>query len=145
MSQKKSMYYIEVLNCILYAGAHTLGVARCSSFKNRLSQVDPALDTEFARTLSRTCTSGDNAEQPFDATRNDFDNVYFNALLRKNGVLFSDQTLYSSPRTRNIVNAYAMNQAMFFLDFQQAMVKMGLLDIKQGSNGEVRSNCRKIN
>jgi len=107
--------------------------------------VDPALDSEFARTLSRTCTSGDNAEQPFDATRNDFDNVYFNGLLRRNGVLFSDQTLYSSFRTRNIVNAYAMNQAMFFLDFQQAMVKMGLLDIKQGANGEVRANCRKIN
>jgi peroxidase len=130
---------------VALSGAHTLGVARCSSFKTRLSQVDPALDSEFAKTLSKTCTSGDNAEQPFDATRNDFDNVYFNALLRKNGVLFSDQTLYTSPRTRNIVNAYAMNQAMFFLDFQQAMVKMGLLDIKQGSNGEVRDNCRKIN
>lgn len=129
----------------MHVGAHTLGVARCSSFKNRLSQVDPALDSEFAKTLSRTCTSGDNAEQPFDATRNDFDNFYFRALLRRNGVLFSDQDLYTSPRTWNFVNAYAMNEALFFLDFQRAMVKMGLLDIKQGSNGEVRDNCRKIN
>jgi peroxidase len=38
-----------------------------------------------------------------------------------------------------------MNQAKFFLDFQQAMVKMSLLDVKEGSQGEVRADCRKIN
>ncbi|KAE9619116.1 hypothetical protein Lal_00047667 [Lupinus albus] len=130
---------------VALSGAHTLGVATCGSFKNRLSQVDPTLDSEFSKTLSKTCSSGDKAEQPFDATRNDFDNVYYNGLLRKNGVLTTDQTLFTSPQTRNIVYAYAMNQAMFFFDFQRAMVKMGLIDVKQGSNGEVRQNCRIIN
>ena len=127
------------------AGAHTLGVARCSSFKSRLSQADPTLDSHFAQTLSETCSAGDNKEQPFDATRNDFDSLYFEALTRQNGVLFSDQTLYNSPKTKNVVNAYALNQAMFFFDFEQAMAKMSLLDVKNGSNGEVRKNCRKIN
>lgn len=136
---------------VALSGAHTLGVARCSSFKFRLSNfdsthdTDPTLDSNFAKTLSKTCSAGDNAEQTFDATRNSFDNDYFNELTRRSGVLFSDQTLYASARTRSIVNAYAMNQARFFLDFQQAMVKMGLLDVKEGSNGEVRKNCRKIN
>ncbi|KAA3464420.1 peroxidase 47 [Gossypium australe] len=130
---------------VALSGAHTLGVARCSSFKNRLSNADATLDSEFAKTLSKTCSAGDNAEQPFDATQNTFDNFYFNALIRKSGVLFSDQVLYTTPRTRNIVNGYAMNQAMFFFDFQQAMVKMGKVDVKEGSNGEVRQNCRKIN
>ncbi|KAK1587147.1 hypothetical protein Q3G72_010109 [Acer saccharum] len=130
---------------VALSGAHTLGVSRCASFKSRLSNVDPTLDSDFAKTLSKTCSAGDNAEQPFDATRNTFDNFYFYALQRKSGVLFSDQTLYTSPRTRNLVNNYAMNQAMFFLDFQQAMVKMSLLDVKEGNKGEVRGNCRKIN
>ncbi|KAL0288934.1 UNVERIFIED_CONTAM: Peroxidase 47 [Sesamum radiatum] len=89
--------------------------------------------------------SGDSAEQPFDTTRNTFDNDYFNALQRKAGVLFSDQTLFESVQTRGIVNAYAMNQAMFFFAFQQAMVKMGVMDVKEGSNGEVRNTCRVIN
>lgn len=135
----------------LRTGAHTLGVARCSSFKNRLSNfdsthdVDPTLDAQFMKTLSKTCQAGDNTEQPFDMSRNDFDNDYYNALQRKTGVLFSDQTLYASAKTRAIVNAYAMNQAMFFFDFQQAMVKMSLLDAKEGSKGEVRANCRRIN
>lgn len=130
---------------VALSGAHTLGVARCSSFKNRLNQVDPTLDSEFTKTLSKTCSAGDNAEQPFDATRNDFDNLYYNALVTNNGLLTSDQTLYTSPKTRNIVNSYALNQALFFLDFQPAMVKMSMLDVKEGSKGQVRKNCRKIN
>lgn len=120
-------------------------MARCSSFKNRLNNADPTLDPEFAKTLSKTCSGGDNAEQPFDATRNTFDNFYFNAIQRKSGVLFSDQTLYTDSRTRGIVNGYAMNQAMFFLNFQRAMLKMSLLDVKEGAKGEIRSNCRKVN
>ncbi|XP_015881868.3 peroxidase 47 [Ziziphus jujuba] len=130
---------------VALSGAHTLGVARCSSFKNRLNNVDPNLDTNFAKTLRKTCSAGDNAEQPLDPTKNNFDNLYYNALQRKSGVLFSDQTLFSTPKTKGMVNGYALNQAMFFLDFQQAMVKMGLLDVKDGNNGEVRGNCRKIN
>ncbi|CAN6691132.1 hypothetical protein ACFX13_007688 [Malus domestica] len=131
---------------VALSGAHTLGVARCSSFKNRLSDtVDPDLDSGFAKQLTKTCSAGDNAEQPFDATRNNFDNVYFNGLQRKAGVLSSDQTLFASAKTRNIVNGYAFNQAMFFLDFQQAMVKMSTLDVKEGSKGEIRTNCRKMN
>ncbi|OIV98958.1 hypothetical protein TanjilG_07393 [Lupinus angustifolius] len=132
---------------VALSGAHTLGVARCSSFKNRLTQVDKSttLDTEFAKTLAITCSFGDNAEHPFDATRNDFDNLYYNTLVTNNGLLTSDQTLYTNPKTRNIVNSYALNQALFFLDFQQAMVKMSMLDVKQGSRGEVRENCHKIN
>ncbi|KMT13927.1 hypothetical protein BVRB_4g077680 [Beta vulgaris subsp. vulgaris] len=136
---------------VALSGGHTLGVARCSSFKSRLSKfnathdVDPSLDADFAKTLSKTCSAGDKAEESFDDTRNDFDNNYFQTLQNKAGLLTSDQTLFDSPRTRGIVNGYAMNQAMFFLDFQRAMVKMGLLDVKEGSKGEVRKSCRKIN
>ncbi|KAI4369303.1 hypothetical protein MLD38_017759 [Melastoma candidum] len=136
---------------VVLSGAHTLGVARCSSFKQRLSNfdsthnVDPSIDSNFVKTLAGTCSKGDNAEQPFDMTRNDFDNAYFNALLNRAGVLTSDQTLLTSTATRGVVNAYAMNQAMFFLDFQRAMVKMGTLDVKEGVQGEIRSDCRRIN
>ncbi|KAJ9171040.1 hypothetical protein P3X46_019091 [Hevea brasiliensis] len=130
---------------VALSGAHTLGVARCASFKNRLNGGDPSVDSEFAKTMSKTCSGGDNAEQPFDPTRNTFDNFYYNALQRKSGLLFSDQTLFTSPRTRAIVNGYAFNQAMFFFDFQQAMLKMSMLDVKEGSKGEVRESCRKIN
>ncbi|XP_073014880.1 peroxidase 47-like [Primulina eburnea] len=136
---------------VALSGSHTLGMAKCSSFKSRLSNFDsthdsdPSLDKKFARALSKTCSAGGNAEQTLDSTRNTFDNDYFKALQRKAGVLFSDQTLFESERTQGIVNGYAMNQAMFFFDFLRAVIKMGLLDVKEGSEGEVRHNCRKIN
>ncbi|KGN54747.1 peroxidase 47 [Cucumis sativus] len=130
---------------VALSGAHTLGVARCISFKGRLDGNDPLLSPNFGRALSRTCSNGDNALQTFDATPDSFDNVYYNAVSRGAGVLFSDQTLFASPRTRGIVTAYAMNQALFFLDFQQAIIKMGLLDVKEGYRGQVRRNCRRVN
>uniref|UniRef100_A0A2P2QME3 Peroxidase n=1 Tax=Rhizophora mucronata TaxID=61149 RepID=A0A2P2QME3_RHIMU len=135
----------SVQEMVVLSGAHTVGVARCSSFKNRLSSPDPTMDSNFAKTLSKTCKAGDKAEQPLDETRNTFDNLYYNALQRRAGVLFSDQTLYTSPRTKDLVNGYAFNQAMFFLDFQQAVVKLGTVDVKEGSKGEVRANCRAVN
>lgn len=130
---------------VALSGAHSLGVARCSSFKARLTTPDSSMDSSFVNTLTKTCSAGDDAEQPFDATRNNFDNAYFNALQRKSGVLFSDQTLFNTPATRNIVNGYAFNQAKFFFDFQMAMQKMSNLDVKLGSQGEVRKNCRILN
>ncbi|XP_010908100.1 peroxidase 47 [Elaeis guineensis] len=136
---------------VVLSGAHTLGAARCSSFKHRLSNfdsthdVDPNLDSNFAKSMSRTCSQGDNTPMPLDPTRNSFDNAYFNALQRRMGLLFSDQSLFADPQTRRFVNAFAMNQAMFFFNFQQAMVKMGLLDVKEGDEGEIRLDCRKVN
>ncbi|KAL9233397.1 hypothetical protein vseg_008407 [Gypsophila vaccaria] len=141
----------SVQDMVALSGAHTLGVARCITFKQRLAKfdsthdIDPSLDPNFARTLIKTCNIGDNAQQPFDDTRYDFDNAYFNDLQNKGGVLTSDQTLFDTPRTRALVDRYAFNEALFFLDFQRAMVKMSLLDVKDGVKGEVRKNCRKIN
>ncbi|WOK94549.1 peroxidase 47-like [Canna indica] len=141
----------SVQDLVALAGAHTLGVARCANFKQRLSNfdanndVDPTLDSNYARRLSRTCSAGDDAQVGFDFTSNRFDLNYFYALQGRMGLLASDQTLYSDPQTQMIVNGYAMNQARFFNDFQQAMVKMGSLDVKEGNEGEIRLNCRRVN
>ncbi|CAA0833975.1 Peroxidase 47 [Striga hermonthica] len=135
-----------VREMVALSGAHTLGVARCSSFKSRLNQnADPTLDPQFAKILGATCSKGDLAEQPLDSTRTVFDGEYYRALQRGAGVLFSDQTLFVGPATRAFVNRYAVNPAIFFLDFQRAVVKMGTLDVKEGPNGEVRDNCRRVN
>lgn len=103
------------------------------------------MESKFAITLSKACSAGDSAEVAFDVSRNSFDNAYFNQLQMGDGLLTSDQTLFVSPQTRNLVNWYAMNQARFFFDFQQAMVKMGLIDVKERNQGEVRLDCRKVN
>lgn len=139
------------MHLVEHAGAHTIGVARCSSFKSRLKNfdsshdVDPTLSSTMATMLSKTCSAGDNEEAALDRTSTSFDNDYFTGLQSGAGVLFSDQTLFNSPRTRGWVNAYAMNTARFFLDFQPAMMRMGQLDVKEGDDGEVRQDCRRVN
>ncbi|CAL9083433.1 unnamed protein product [Musa acuminata var. zebrina] len=140
-----------VQELVVLSGAHTLGAARCSSFKKRLSNfdpnndVDPTLDSNYARMLSRSCSAGDDTQVGFDFTRTRFDVNYYYALQGRMGLLTSDQTLYTNPQTQYIVNGYAMNQASFFSDFQQAMIKMGALNVKEGNQGEIRRNCRQVN
>ncbi|KAG6526356.1 peroxidase 47-like [Zingiber officinale] len=136
---------------VALSGAHTLGAARCVSFNQRLSnfdstnEADPTMDSNYVRMLRRTCNTGNNTQVGFDYTRNRFDVNYFYALQARMGLLMSDQTLYSDPRTQSIVNSYSMDPRSFFSDFQQAMIKMGTLDIKEGNQGEIRLNCRKFN
>ncbi|KAJ0972201.1 hypothetical protein J5N97_020160 [Dioscorea zingiberensis] len=136
-----------VQDLVALSGAHTLGVARCASFKDRLiSNSDPGMNPNFARMVSRRCSDGDDdTTMSFDWTKNYFDNSYFRALQRGFGLLASDQTLFMDAQTRGLVDVYAMNQARFFIDFQQAMLKMGNIDVKDAHQGNVRLNCRKLN
>lgn len=118
---------------VALSGAHTLGTASCAAFQDRLDQL-PRI----------ACPADQPARRhPFDASTNDFDNAYFDALMRGNGLLTSDHALYAWPGTRRTVAAYAQNQAMFFYDFQQAMRKMGLISLKDSSQGNIRSHCRR--
>ncbi|KAH7663828.1 Class I peroxidase protein [Dioscorea alata] len=146
-----SKHGFTVQDLVALSGGHTLGVARCSSFKNRLSNfdathnVDPSMNSRMATILIKQCQNGDDVTVALDQTKNSFDNAYFNAVQSSAGLLTSDQTLYMNPRTRGWIDAYAMNQARFFLDFQSAMVKMGLIDVKEGNDGEIRLDCRVVN
>ncbi|KAJ0972200.1 hypothetical protein J5N97_020159 [Dioscorea zingiberensis] len=135
-----------VQELVVLAGGHTLGVARCASFKDRLKNTDPTMNMYFANMVSRQCNAGDdNTTVGLDMTMNSFDNSYFRALQMGYGLLTADQTLYQDAETKGFVDRYAMNQALFFFDFQRAMLKMGNIDVKEADQGDVRLNCRKLN
>lgn len=129
---------------VALSGGHTLGVAHCASFKSRLSEA--TLDASLASSLSSTCggPGGDSSTAAFDRTSTAFDGVYFRELQQRRGLLSSDQTLFESAETKRLVNLFAMNQAYFF-SFQQGMLKMGQLDVKEAAQGEVRRSCRAVN
>jgi peroxidase len=134
-----------VQDMVALSGGHTLGVAHCANFKGRLAETD-TLDAALGSSLGATCTAnGDAGVATFDRTSTSFDTVYFRELQMRRGLLSSDQTLFESPETRGIVNMFAMNQAYFFYAFQQGMLKMGQLDLKEGDDGEIRHTCRVIN
>ncbi|GJN39856.1 hypothetical protein PR202_gb29004 [Eleusine coracana subsp. coracana] len=134
---------------VALSGGHTLGVAHCASFKNRIQTEAATLDASLAAKLGSTCggaNGGDSsATAPFDRTSTAFDGVYFKELQVRRGLLSSDQTLFESPETKGIVNSFAANPGYFFWAFQQGMLKMGQLDLKEGDKGEVRKKCSVVN
>ena len=134
-----------VQDLVALSGGHTLGIAHCGNFKARLAETD-TLDAALGSSLGATCAAnGDDGAAPFDRTSTRFDTVYYRELQMRRGLLSSDQTLFESPETKGIVNMFAMNQAYFFYAFQQGMLKMGQLDLKEGDEGEIRQTCGVIN
>lgn len=74
-----------------------------------------------------------------------FDNAYFQNLQKGMGLLASDQVLFTDTRSRETVNLFAANRTAFEEAFAAAMIKLGRVDLKTGSRGEVRRDCSSVN
>ncbi|XP_075651690.1 cationic peroxidase 1-like [Castanea sativa] len=131
---------------VTLSGGHTIGQVKCSIIRTRIYN-ETNIDSNFAASLKKNCpsTGGDSNLSPLDQTARVFDNTYFKDLVIKKGVMHSDQQLFNGGSTDSQVNTYSQNSAMFFSDFGSAMIKMGNLSPLTGSNGEIRTNCRKTN
>ncbi|XP_069154255.1 cationic peroxidase 1-like [Solanum lycopersicum] len=132
---------------VVLSGSHTIGQARCTTFRDRLYN-ETDINASFATSVKSNCpqSGSDNDISPLDATSpTTFDNIYYKNLRIQKGLLHSDQQLSSGGSTDSIVNTYSSNSATFFTDFANAMVKMGNLSPLTGTNGQIRKNCRKTN
>ncbi|KAL2892747.1 Peroxidase 9 [Bienertia sinuspersici] len=147
---------LDEVDLVALSGSHTIGVARCTSFKKRLysqngkSQPDVSLEKAYLNELKSVCPSsgGDNSISPLDyATPKSFDNTYYKLILGGRGLLFTDQQLYSGnhPKLSQLVKSFAEDEKLFFDHFAKSMVKMGSISPLLGTNGEVRKNCRRVN
>ncbi|RWW12193.1 hypothetical protein GW17_00024151 [Ensete ventricosum] len=138
------------------SGAHTFGRARCGAFSDRLYNfngtgiVDPTLNTSYLTTLQASCPDGGNGTTLNNldpSTPDAFDNSYYLNLQNNEGLLSSDQQLYSTSNDpiASIVGIYAGNQTAFFESFVLSMINMGNISPLTGSDGEIRNNCRLVN
>ncbi|MFS7993456.1 putative peroxidase [Helianthus anomalus] len=156
----KFMYQsLSVTDMVALSGAHTIGMARCTNYRERIYGDYQTTSTmgdiaeSHLKTLKATCPAaggGDNNEAAMDyASPNLFDNSYYHILLRGEGLLNSDQELYSSilgVQTRKLVRQYAENAIAFFEQFSESMVKLGnITNPETYVDGEVRKNCRFVN
>ncbi|KAI5670019.1 hypothetical protein M9H77_19872 [Catharanthus roseus] len=137
---------------VILSGAHTIGLARCSSFLARITN-DKNINSVLRYMLRRDCPNvaaqSDNIA-PLDQTSTLFDSRYYQELLQFKGLLHSDQELYkgnngSSESTDALVKKYSISPKAFLYDFAVSMVKMGSINPLTGLDGEIRSNCRAIN
>ncbi|KAF2313245.1 hypothetical protein GH714_009966 [Hevea brasiliensis] len=154
LSELTSLFSSKNLNqrdLVALSGSHTIGQARCFSFRARVNSNASDIDPEFARTrrddLPCPADGSGNANlAPLDVTTpNTFDNSYFRNLVNKKGLLQSDQVLFSGGSTDSIVNQYIRDSSIFRSDFAAAMVKMGDLSPLTGSQGEIRRVCNVVN
>ncbi|KAF3789823.1 Peroxidase 4 [Nymphaea thermarum] len=140
---------LSVKDLVALSGGHTIGQARCTSFRSRIYN-ETNIDTHYATTWQANCPrtsgSGDNNLAPLDMKNPaSFDNHYFENLINRRGLLHSDQQLFNGGSTDAQVEAYSQDSSTFKADFVAAMIKMGDIKPLTGSNGEIRKNCRKIN
>ena len=129
------------------SGSHSIGQAQCITFRNRIYN-DANIDATFAATRRANCpTNGGNSNlAPLDIqTVNQFDNNYFQNLIARRGLLHSDQELFNNGSQDALVRSYSQNNGLFVSDFAAAMVRMGNISPLTGSNGEIRTNCRRVN
>ncbi|CAN6483662.1 unnamed protein product [Victoria cruziana] len=134
---------------VALSGAHTVGFARCSVFRERIYN-ETNIDPDFATIRRRICPSTEGEEDnnlaPLDhLSPNRFGSDYFKALLNRKGLLHSDQVLFNGGSADDIVGTYAGDRNAFLVDFANAMVKLGNLSPLTGDQGEVRANCRMVN
>ncbi|XP_074287152.1 peroxidase 4-like [Silene latifolia] len=140
---------LSTTDLVALAGGHTIGQARCVSFRPHIYN-DSNIDASFAKTRRSNCPSttgsGDNNLAPLDLqTPTHFDNKYYNNLVNTKGLLHSDQQLFSGGSTNALVQTYNSNPSQFTKDFVAGMINMGNIQPLTGSNGEIRTNCRKTN
>ncbi|KAK2967541.1 hypothetical protein RJ640_030412 [Escallonia rubra] len=137
---------------VVLSGAHTIGFAQCSTFKQRIfdfdgaGNPDPTLDASLRSNLQTLCPNqavSDTKLAPLDAvTVNKFDNVYFNNLVNNSGLLQSDQALMGDNKTAALVTFYSKYPLQFFKDFGASMVMLSKVGVLTGQDGQIRKNCR---
>uniref|UniRef100_A0A5K1DXE2 peroxidase n=1 Tax=Nymphaea colorata TaxID=210225 RepID=A0A5K1DXE2_9MAGN len=138
---------LDAQDLVALSGAHTIGLAQCRFFRNRIYN-GASMNPLFLSSLQSSCPAagGDDNTAPLDGlTPMSFDTAYYANLLLNRGLLPSDQALPDGDLTSRAVGQYSLVPLLFSLDFTRAMVKLGNISPLTGTEGEIRQNCRKIN
>ncbi|KAG0578681.1 hypothetical protein M758_4G038800 [Ceratodon purpureus] len=132
---------------VALSGAHTIGRVNCTLLlRFALNNVD--INSDFKANIEQACNANITGLQNLDLTTPDnFDNSYYSNLLKSEGILISDQTLFSTAGAASVavVQNFASNQDAFFSQFALSTIKMGNIMPPAGQQGEIRTNCRVVN
>ncbi|KAL2348250.1 hypothetical protein Fmac_002250 [Flemingia macrophylla] len=151
---------LDIEDLVALSGSHTIGRARCLSFRQRIYEAKEEYHygydrykryTNFRRILKSMCPveGRDNKFAPLDfQTPKRFDNHYFINILEGKGLLGSDNVLISQDLYGKITEqvwAYASSEKLFFASFAKSMIKMGNINVLTEIEGEIRRHCRFVN
>ncbi|CAO2816339.1 unnamed protein product [Amaranthus hypochondriacus] len=158
VSDAVSLFASKGLNAtdfvLLLGGGHTVGVIHCNFFLDRLynfqniGKPDPTMNTTTLAFLRSKCPSTGSTNFVFaDQTiGSEFkvDKGFYNAIKLHKGILQIDQRIEQDTLTATTVNRLSLT-GDFAFQFSDAMVKLGRVGVLTGSQGQIRTNCRRIN
>ncbi|KAI3951323.1 hypothetical protein MKW92_031021 [Papaver armeniacum] len=157
ITQLKASFASKGLNAkdlAVLSGGHTIGIANCAGFSQRLynftgkGDTDPTLDSEYVPRLKSKCKPNDfvtTAEMDPGSFKT-FDSSYYKLIAKRRGLLTSDAALLNDPETKAYVKSQASNNGpTFFKDFAVSMEKMNTIEVLTGNAGEIRKHCAFIN
>ncbi|CAK9202064.1 unnamed protein product [Sphagnum troendelagicum] len=144
---------------VTLSGGHTIGFVHCDQFLNRIynfsstSQTDPTMSATFAQQLRLSCSPNVSNSDPNvvvfldQTTSNRFDNAYYMNTVQGEGVLTTDQELFTDLRTRSQVVEYIKSNSLFVSDYVNVIIKLGSLEVLTGTQGEIRRalDCSAVN
>ncbi|KAL6657055.1 hypothetical protein ACP70R_004835 [Stipagrostis hirtigluma subsp. patula] len=143
---------LNVDDLVVLSGAHTVGRSHCSSFVNdsRLNSSTSDMNPALAASLRQQCpanpaSSNDPTVVQDVVTPAALDNQYYNNVLNRSVLFTSDAALLRSSQTAVAVLLNAKVPGLWEDKFAKAMVKMAGIEVKTGTNGEIRRNCRAVN
>ncbi|XP_021887394.1 peroxidase 27-like [Carica papaya] len=145
---------LSVKDLVVLSGGHTIGIAFCPSFSNRLynftgkGDSDPTMDPNYIAKLKDKCKPGDQKTfvEMDPGSFKTFDDHYYSLVIKRRGLLESDAALLNNKETRDYVKLQATSHgSTFFKDFGVSMVKMGRIGVITGKAGEIRKVCSKVN
>ncbi|KAG6605145.1 Peroxidase 10, partial [Cucurbita argyrosperma subsp. argyrosperma] len=147
---------LDLKDLVVLSGAHTIGFARCVTFKVRLfnykgsGQPDPDINAAMLSDLQSMCPNrndGTNANlAPLDVVTVDrFDNEYYTNLISGVGLLESDHSLMADSYAAHMVRQYSYDTNLFYDDFAESMLRMSLVGVLSGRDGQIRKNCHVVN
>ncbi|BFI30929.1 peroxidase [Marchantia polymorpha subsp. ruderalis] len=151
--QNFATFGLDTKDMVVLSGAHTIGRTRCLHVTQRLwnftgvfNTTDPSINATFVDFLKGVCPSNAGTRQfvSLDSTGQTFDSIFYNNILALKGVLGSDSELINNAQGLQIINTMLANIS-FAADFGVSMVKLGNVQVKTGTVGEIRKNCAVIN
>ncbi|KFK29773.1 hypothetical protein AALP_AA7G177300 [Arabis alpina] len=145
---------LSIQDLVVLSGAHTIGDSHCNAFDGRFKRdskgnfelIDASLDNSYAETLMNKCSSSTSLTVSNDPeTSSRFDNQYYKNLEERKGLFQTDSALMEDNRTRKIVEDLASDEESFFERWRESFVKLSMVGVKVGEDGEIRRSCSSVN
>ncbi|KHN33516.1 Cationic peroxidase 2 [Glycine soja] len=153
--QKFAAKGLNTQDLVTLVGGHSIGTTACQFFSNRLYNFtangpDSSINPLFLSQLRALCpqnSGGSNRVALDTGSQTRFDTSYFANLRIGRGILQSDQALWNDPSTKSFVQRYlgGFKGLLFNVEFAKSMVKMSNIELKTGTDGEIRKICSAIN